>query len=95
MRKLLFLPLFLLIAACGSATSPVDTAVPESSGGDEAAVPQESEQEAPQSGESTQDGKGSVATGTTPQEASIVREQDYVKGTDDPKVTIVEYGDFQ
>lgn len=32
---------------------------------------------------------------TTVEEASIVRDRDWVKGTDDPLVAIIEYGDFQ
>ena len=95
MRKLLFLPLLLLLAACGSAAAPVVTSVAESADGNEAAAPEEIEQEAPESSDSAQDGKGSVAIGATPQEASIVRVQDHTKGTNDPTVTIIEYGDFQ
>ena len=32
---------------------------------------------------------------TTVEEASIVRDRDWTKGTDDPLVSIIEYGDFQ
>jgi hypothetical protein len=99
MRKLILLPLMLLLVACGSATTPEVTTAPEDTGG-EAAVEDNttgdagSEEIASADG-APQDGKSSVATGATPQEASIVREQDYTKGADDPTVTIIEYGDFQ
>jgi hypothetical protein len=95
MRKLLFLPLFLLLAACGAATAPVETPAPESSSGDGAATTQESEQVTSPGSETSTAGRASVATGSTPEEASIVREQDYVIGAADPTVTIIEYGDFQ
>ncbi|MFN2106801.1 MAG: hypothetical protein ACK2UJ_18140 [Candidatus Promineifilaceae bacterium] len=95
MRKLLFLPLLIFLAACGSATAPAATPAPESSDVGEAAAPRESDQETPQNGQTSEAGKASVVTGATPQEASVVREQDYVTGASDPKVTIIEYGDFQ
>ena len=95
MRSLLLLPLLLLLAACGSATAPADTAAPSVAEENEAAAPQEDVQESPQSGDSIQDGKSSVVTGTTPQEASIVRAEDHFIGAEDPVVTIIEYGDFQ
>lgn len=100
MRKLILLPFLLLLVACGSANAPEVTTAPEESGGSEAAVEDDttgdagSEEIASTDGAS-QDGKSSVATGETPQEASIVREQDYTKGAEDPTVTIIEYGDFQ
>lgn len=100
MRKLLLLPLLLLLAACGSATAPDVITAPENTGSDEAAVEENTSgdaasEEIATGSEASQDGKSSVATGATPQEASIVREQDYTKGTDDPTITIIEYGDFQ
>jgi hypothetical protein len=95
MRKLLFLPLMLLLAACGAATAPVETPAPENGSGDDAAPLQESEQVTSQGSERSAASKASVATGATPEEASIVREQDYVIGASDPTVTIIEYGDFQ
>lgn len=99
MRKhiiLSLLLLLLLLAACGSAAEPngaTDTESEETT----AAVEDSgstTEEESKDSG-SAQTGKTSVATGSNPEEASIVREQDHVKGTDDPTVTIIEYGDFQ
>lgn len=95
MRKLLFLPLFLLLAACGSAAAPVATSVPESAGDSDAAAPQEAELDSSESNAADLGDKSDVVTGATPQEAAVVREQDHVKGADDPLVTIIEYGDFQ
>ncbi len=95
MRKLLFLPLLLLLAACGAATAPVETPAPESISGDDAAATQGSEQVTSPGDETSQASKASVVTGATPEEASIVREQDYIIGAADPTVTIIEYGDFQ
>jgi hypothetical protein len=95
MRKFLFLPLLIFLAACGSATAPVATPATENSDAGEATTPQESDQVTPQSGETSAVDKSSVVTGATPEEASVVREQDYVIGASDPKVTIIEYGDFQ
>ncbi len=86
MRKLFFLPLLLLIAACGAASGPEVTPVPESV---------DSEETAPQSTVPASSSSTTVLTGSTPEEASIIREQDHVKGASDPLVTIIEYGDFQ
>jgi hypothetical protein len=36
-----------------------------------------------------------LSTGTTPAEAAVVREQDWVKGATEAAVSIIEYGDFQ
>ncbi len=100
MRKLILLPFLLLLVACGSAIAPEVTTAPEDTGRGKAAVEDNttgdaSSEEIASADGASQDGKSSVATGATPQEASIVREQDYTKGADDPTVTIIEYGDFQ
>lgn len=100
MRKLLILPLLLLLVACGSADAPQDTAPSEDTAANESSAPAEtsaddSAVEETDSGEPVQSGKASVVTGTTPEQASIVREQDHVKGAAEPTVSIIEYGDFQ
>ena len=100
MRKLLILPLLLLLVACGSADEPQDTAPSEGAVANEASAPAETSGddtsvEETSSGDTAQDGKGSVVTGKTPEQAGVVREQDHVKGAAEPTVTIIEYGDFQ
>ena len=94
MRKFLILPLLLLLlVACGSAAESEPT-----TGEETPAAIQESgssAEEKPTVDNSAQTNKASVNTGSTPEEASIVREQDYSKGAEEPTVTIIEYGDFQ
>lgn len=92
MRKLLLLPLFLLLlVACSAATvTEEDSAAPESQDAPETAVPAATQSE----NASSSDGNP-VETGTTPEEAGIVREQDHALGASDAAVTIIEYGDFQ
>jgi hypothetical protein len=83
MRKLLFLPLLLLLAACGATSLPATPAAETGNSTAEAV-------EAP-----VNQGSAAVVTGATPAEAAIVREQDWSKGPDEATVSIIEYGDFQ
>ncbi|NHZ71938.1 MAG: hypothetical protein GWP17_02495 [Aquificales bacterium] len=88
------------LAACGSSASSATavpapkelvesaTAVPE-----ELAAESESEQNADSAPAKVAAVPGFPAKNV--QEASIVRDRDWTKGTDDPLVTIIEYGDFQ
>lgn len=88
MRKILLLPLLLLLAACAATSPPAnpaaeaetDTLVTEAVDTVDTAVNQE---------------RAPVVTGATPAEAALVREQDWSKGTAEPAVSIIEYGDFQ
>jgi hypothetical protein len=93
MRKLFFLPLLLLLAACGAATSPAATPAPESAGADAATATRSLEPV--EAGGASQSGMMPVTTGATAEEARIVREQDHTLGASDPVVSIIEYGDFQ
>lgn len=105
MKKYLLLLLALLVlAACGTSESPAD-ATPQTEAtavtNDTPDEPTESPQEptdAPQ--EPTTESVPVVDTGefafsSTVEEASIVRAEDHYLGSDDPAVTIIEYGDFQ
>ena len=94
-RSLFLLLLILLFAACGSAT---ETDEATNTGSDEAAPAATSGTETKEETndqDTAQTGPGAVTTGSNPQEASIIREQDHVKGAEEPTVTIIEYGDFQ
>lgn len=83
MRRMYLLLLgLLLLAACGPAGTPSAPTVNEPV----TAVP-------PQVG--VGQAVPAITPATTPEEAGIVRPQDWVKGASDPLVTIIEYGDFQ
>jgi len=94
MRKYLVTAfLVLLLAGCGStagsnqASDEVPAATVEDSGTSPTAETT--------AGDSATAANTSVTTGSTPEEASVVREQDHVIGSEEPIVTIIEYGDFQ
>lgn len=86
MRRIpLLLMSLLLLVACGPAGTPASPPMSEAT----TAVP-------PQEGNNQPASQVAVFTpATTPEEAGIVRPQDWVKGASDPVVTIIEYGDFQ
>lgn len=103
MRKILLLILLImLLAACGSAEDPgpLTNTVPE-----EDQVPAEEtapEDSAEISEEVTQETlerdprvDETISISSDPMEAGVVRSRDWTKGTEDPLVTIIEYGDFQ
>jgi len=89
MRKLLLLPFLLLLVACG--TSGADDAVTESV--DDAVT--ESVDEAVLESAPAKVSGDPIIIANSPQEAGVVRDRDWIKGTEDPLVTIIEYGDFQ
>ena len=86
MRKLFLLLLILLLAACG-ATDELTTAVEEAPDVADEAVTSE---EAPASADDVD-----FEIATTAEAAGVARPRDWTKGTDDPLVTVIEYGDFQ
>lgn len=90
MRRVGYLLLLLLLAACGTANVAVPTAEPV----DEAADPTSAAQ-ANTEPESQPLSGDSPAPAQTPAEAGVIRERDWTKGTEEPLVTIIEYGDFQ
>ncbi|MFN2136353.1 MAG: hypothetical protein ACK2UK_10385 [Candidatus Promineifilaceae bacterium] len=91
MRKLVLGPLLLItlfLAACGGTAAPAPTREAGTTGAAPDSMPATAETAAkPVSAD--------VATGSTPEEASIVRPQDHTQGASDAQVTIIEYGDFQ
>ncbi|MBE2221549.1 MAG: hypothetical protein IAF02_08420 [Anaerolineae bacterium] len=91
-RIILLLAIGLLLAACGSTTTETAVSVPEAPAQAETAVP-EAETSSDESPSEAAAIPGFPAT--TVAEASVVRDSDWTKGTDDPLVSIIEYGDFQ
>lgn len=83
MRKLLLLPLLLLLAACGATSSPT------------APVAEREDDPVEAPADPAANDVAAVSTGTTPAEASVVRDQDWIKGAANAAVSIIEYGDFQ
>lgn len=77
MRRLFFLPLLFLLAACGAAAAPA------------AEIPA-AEREANPAGD-----EAGFTPATSPAAAALVRPQDWIKGSPDAAITIIEYGDFQ
>jgi len=84
-KRFLFLMLLFVLAACGSAEPAGETAVSETTSPPPAAD---------NTNVSTQP-VAAITPATTVAEASQIREQDWVKGSSNPKVVIIEYGDFQ
>lgn len=90
MRRLLLLPLLLLLAACG-ASEAADT---KDEPADENAAPTVVSETV------TDDQSASLSADTitpakTAVEAGVIRDRDWSKGPEDPLITIIEYGDFQ
>lgn len=86
MRRLIVLVLVLLLAACGGSESALDEA--ESGSG-----PQPTEALVESEEGDTPAAEGVDASGLS--QVGVVKERDWFKGSDDPAVTIIEYGDFQ
>lgn len=99
-RLVLLFAIGLLLVACGSTSTETAVSVPEEPSRPETDSPEEepaveTETEDELSSETTDEIEISGFPATTVAEASIVRDRDWVKGTDDPLVAIIEYGDFQ
>jgi uncharacterized protein YcfL len=90
MRKLLLLPLILLLVACGAPAASVTLDQPAEEDAEPTAVSEEaSESQAEMvSGDS-------ITPAKTAAEAGAIRDRDWTKGAEDPLITIIEYGDFQ
>jgi cytoskeletal protein RodZ len=92
----------LLLVACGSTSTETAVSVPEEptnqvadSTEDQPVAESETETESEPGSETTEEVAISGFPATTVEEATVVRDRDWVKGTDDPLVAIIEYGDFQ
>lgn len=92
MKRFLLLVLLFLLAACGSAT-PATTETDEPAAVDDTAVSTEPDTPAVSSGDV--EAVAAITPATTIAEAAEIRPQDHVKGATEPKVVILEYGDFQ
>lgn len=90
MRKILFIPFLLLLAACGAAQEIAPTAEIENE--DSLQVTSDEPAEVAESDSRVNE---SITISKNPADAGVVRSRDWTKGTDDPLITIIEYGDFQ
>lgn len=96
MKKLIWLALIILLAACGSAdndaaTLPVGTAVTAPTDGDDSAETETDNTAAVAQPETAAE----FVTAVTIEQAAQTKPTDQTKGATDPLVTIIEYGDFQ
>lgn len=99
-RFVLLFAIGLLLVACGATSTETAVSVPEEPARPETDSTEiepvaETETEDESSSEPANEIEISGFPATTVAEASIVRDRDWVKGTDDPLVAIIEYGDFQ
>ena len=110
-KVIYFLLILFLLAACGQATAPEDEsdaaevpaveAVPEPVEGD--SEPEANIDSSAYDASATEAGSAEEETAvdagfpmaTSIEEAAKRRETDWVKGAEDPLITIIEYGDFQ
>jgi len=90
MRKLLLLPLLLLLVACGAPEVAETIDEPAEENAEPAAVSEAAAEDQP----AAQSGDSSIPAKTAA-EAGAIRDRDWTMGAEDPLVTIIEYGDFQ
>lgn len=110
-KLILLLLIGFLLAACGQASSteepraaedeqPAIVAVPEPAETDSEGYNAETDTAVAPENEAAADNNDNSNTtefniATTVNQAAQLRETDWVKGAEDPLVTIIEYGDFQ
>jgi hypothetical protein len=90
MRKLLLLPLLLLLVACGGPTEPEIVDQPAEEDAKSTTV----SEAAPES-QAEMVSADPITPAKTAAEAGAIRDRDWTKGAEDPLITIIEYGDFQ
>lgn len=90
MKKWFAICLLLWLVACGPTTQPTETADSPL-----AADSNEEETVGTETAVSANEPVAPITPATTLAEASQVRPQDQVVGAANPKVVIIEYGDFQ
>ena len=90
MRKLLLIPLLLLLVACGASADPAAEDQPAEEDAEQTTV----SEAAPESQAETVSADP-ITPAKTAAEAGAIRDRDWTKGAEDPLITIVEYGDFQ
>ena len=97
MRKLLWMLPLALLMACGAA--PTELVPPETNANANTAVSTTNDSAATTSGETSilmsATDLDNFAPASSIPEASETRAQDWRKGSTDPLVVIIEYGDFQ
>jgi hypothetical protein len=102
MKKAVWLLLLAMLLACGPSTTNTQPAAVDEE--EETAVTntEEATEETAETNDEPTASSGVEATNLddfspagTVEEAAVVREQDWRKGTADPDVVIIEYGDFQ
>lgn len=90
MRKIWLLPFLFLLVACGTGGgAPTES---QQSAGSDNPVSEAGESSDTASAQSLDN---AITIGKNPAEAGVIRDRDWTKGSDDPIVTIIEYGDFQ
>ncbi|MCA9949236.1 MAG: hypothetical protein KDE48_06310 [Anaerolineales bacterium] len=98
MKKVAFLLIALLLVACNATTdpnaAPTDVTVSENTA-EQSGTTEAQPEETGETAVSSDSTGNEFNIATTPEEAGRVRDRDWVKGATDPKVTIIEYGDFQ
>jgi hypothetical protein len=94
MRKLLLLPIILLLVACG-ASGAEDTATDSADAAGAESTSPTSMSETVVERAPVEVSGDPITVANSPQEAGVVRDRDWSKGAEDPLVTIIEYGDFQ
>lgn len=90
MRKLLLIPLLLLLVACGAPAASVTVDQPAGEDAESTTV----SEAAPESQAEMVSGDP-ITPAKTAAEAGAIRDRDWTKGAEDPLITIIEYGDFQ
>ncbi len=98
MKKVAFLLIALLLVACNATADPSAAPADDPAAASTAEQSEEAETEPEETGEtavSSDSSNDEFKIATTPEEAGIIRDRDWVKGAADPTVTIIEYGDFQ
>ncbi len=97
MKRVIFLLMAGLLVACGGSVgeTPAEAVDVQPTAVIEEPVSEESDATAPESAPNNSTPATTVEISTTPEEAGIVRDQDWTIGADEPSVTIIEYGDFQ
>lgn len=98
MKKILFFVfLIMLLAACGSGTAELPTTKPQAPAANPAAdeATDSAKTEAEPAAEEPKSETDASFPAANVAGAAVVRERDWMKGAEEPIITIIEYGDFQ
>ena len=97
-KALFFVFLMMLLAACGGGTAVSPTAeseIPAAKPPTKEAVAASPTDTVAEEAEEPETAADDSFPATNVADAAAVREQDWVKGAEEPIITIIEYGDFQ